>query len=376
MSIDLVVIGGGPAGLAAAIAAQARGFSCLVVERLPAPVDKTCGEGLMPDGVRELRRLGVDLVTAHGAPFRGIRFTNGGHTVDSTFPEGIGIGVRRPVLHALLAERAAGAGVELRWGVAGEVVDGHTVRAGHDVVRARWIVGADGPQSQVRRRAGLEAIRRRSHRYAVRGHYRVPPWSDFVEVHWGPRGQFYVTPVGPQEVCIVFVSRAPAGDLTAALDDCPFLRARLAAERATSRARGSLSITSALQCVAVGSVALIGDASGSVDAITGEGLSLAFSQADALATALARGDLARYRRAHRRLARRPHWMAALMLTMDRWPRFGRQALPALAHTPALFRELLALHVGERPAARVLVPEAIRLGWRLLVSPPSDVPAIH
>jgi flavin-dependent dehydrogenase len=375
MISDVVVIGGGPAGLATAIAVRARGLRCVVIDRLPRPVDKTCGEGLMPDGVRELRRLGVHLVPAHGAPFTGIRFTDGVHAVDGTFPGGIGIGVRRPVLHELLAERAAAAGAELWWGVAAELLDDHAVRVGRDIVRARWIVGADGPQSQVRRRARLEAVRRRSHRYAVRGHYQVRPWSDFVEVHWGPRGQFYVTPVGAEEVCVVFVARATVGNLAAALDDCPFLSARLSAAPVTSRARGALSITSTLRRVVAGSVVLVGDASGLVDVITGEGLSLAFRQADALAAALERDDLAGYQRAHRRLARRPRCMAALMLTMDRWPRFRRQALPALARTPALFAELLALHVGGRPAARVLIPEAIRLGSRLLVAP-SDVPAIR
>ena len=330
----------------------------------------------MPDGVRELYRLGVDLTSAHGAPFSGIRFTDGDHTVDGRFPRGRGIGVRRPVLHALLAERAARAGADLRWGVAGDPLDAHRVRVGRDVVPTRWIVGADGQQSPVRRRVGLDAVRGRSHRYAVRGHYQIRPWSEFVEVHWRPRGQFYVTPVGPEEVCLVFVSRTPIRGLASALDDCPQLAARLAGVRATSRARGALSTSAALRRVAAGSVALVGDASGSVDAVSGEGLSLAFQQAGALAAALESDDLAAYRRAHRRLARRPRWMAALMLTMDRWPRFGRQALPALARTPTLFRELLALHVGARPAARILIPEAIRLGSRLLVSSPADVSAIR
>jgi menaquinone-9 beta-reductase len=376
MTNDVIVIGGGPAGLATAIAVRARGLACVLLEQRTPPIDKTCGEGLMPDGVRELHRLGVDMVAAHGAPFTGIRFTDGAHTVDGTFPGGMGIGVRRPVLQRLLVERAAAAGVDLRWGVAGELVDAHAVRAGRDILRARWIVGADGPQSRVRRHASLDAVRRRSYRYAVRGHYQIRPWSDFVEVHWGRRGQFYVTPVGPDELCVVVVARAPIASLATALEDCPFLAARLSAAPVTSRARGGLSLTATLWRVVAGSVVLVGDASGSVDVITGEGLSLAFRQADALAVALEHDDVAGYQRAHRRLSRRPRAMATLMLTMDRWPRFGRQALPALARTPELFRELLALHVGARPAASVLIPEAIRLGSRLLVAAPSLGPTLR
>jgi flavin-dependent dehydrogenase len=52
------VIGGGPAGLAAAIAARQRGFAVAVADGLEPPVDKACGEGLMPDTLRVLRELG------------------------------------------------------------------------------------------------------------------------------------------------------------------------------------------------------------------------------------------------------------------------------------------------------------------------------
>jgi len=371
---DVIVIGGGPAGLATAIAVRAVGLRCLVAERQQPPADKTCGEGLMPDGLRALRQLGVCVEPRHGAPFAGIRFTDGAHTVDGRFVAGVGVGVRRPFLHRLLIEHAERAGVELCWGTAGELLDDGAVRVGGEPVAARWVVGADGPQSHVRRRAGLQAGRRRRVRYAVRGHYRARPWSEYVEIHWGPRGQFYVTPVGADEICLVYVTRAPVASLATALADCPRLAERLAGAPASSRPRGGVSVTETLRRVVAGPVALVGDAAGSVDAITGEGLSLAFRQAGALAGALAAGRLEDYQRAHARLGRRPRRMAALMLTLDRWPRFGRRALPALARTPRLFGELLALHVGERPRARVLIPEALRLGSRLLVPARSPVAA--
>jgi flavin-dependent dehydrogenase len=362
---DVVVIGGGPAGLATAIAARAHGLRCLVAERRLPPADKTCGEGLMPDGVRALRRLGVELTPADGAPFSGIRFVSGAGAVEGCFAEGDGIGVRRPVLHARLAQRAERVGVDLRWGEPSELLDDRTVRVGRERVAARWVVGADGVQSRVRRRAGLEAGRRRAQRFAVRVHYQVRPWSPFVEVHWTASGQLYVTPVGRDEVCVVFVARTPVRSVAAGLAECPALAARLAAASESSRARGGLSTTERLRTVVAGSLALVGDASGSVDAITGEGLALAFRQATALAEALAAGRLPDYVRAHRRLARRPRAMAALLLSLERWPRFGRRALPALGRTPWLFAELLALHVGRRPRARVLVPGALRLGYGLL-----------
>ena len=97
-----------------------------------------------------------------------------------------------------------------------------------------------------------------------------------------------------------------------------------------------------------GRVALLGDASGSVDAITGEGLCQAFRQALVLADSLAGGSLEDYQRAHRRLARRPTIMSKLMLEMDRRTWLRRSAFRAMARQPRLFGAMLALHVGTLP----------------------------
>src|SRR5207253_2995692 len=70
---DVFVIGGGPAGLAAAIAARKRGFEVVVADGAQPPIDKACGEGVMPDGVAALARLGVAATINHGFPFHGIR---------------------------------------------------------------------------------------------------------------------------------------------------------------------------------------------------------------------------------------------------------------------------------------------------------------
>jgi flavin-dependent dehydrogenase len=117
-----------------------------------------------------------------------------------------------------------------------------------------------------------------------------------------------------------------------------------------------------------GSVALVGDASGSVDAITGEGLALSFRQARALADAIENGDLAPYRKAHRSIARLPHAMAQLMLIMDRWPGLEQRGLSALSSNPRFFQELLAIHVGEGSLPRFAASRGISMLWQLLQSP--------
>jgi flavin-dependent dehydrogenase len=322
--------------LAAAIAARRKGFDVTLADGARPPIDKACGEGLMPDGLAALRSLGVALDAADAQPFGGIRFVGCGVSVESAFPEGYALGVRRTVLHSRMVEAAAAAGVRMLWGTPVSMAD--------RTIPARWIVGADGFHSRVRRWAGLAAKPPVDQRFGFRIHYRVAPWSDYMELHWGGGCQIYVTPIGAQEVCAALISRDRRLRLDEALAQFPQLAARLAgAPRATTE-RGAVTANRRLPRVYRGNVALIGDASGSVDAITGEGLCLSFHQAIALADSLASGDLAPYQAAHRRLARRPTLMSKLMLTMDRRTWLRKPAFRALAFEPRIFQRLLSFHL--------------------------------
>jgi flavin-dependent dehydrogenase len=243
-----------------------------------------------------------------------------------------------------MVEAAAAAGVRMLWGAPAGGIGPDGVSIAGETVPARWIVGADGFHSRVRRWAGLAVKPPVSQRFGFRIHYRVAPWSDYMELHWGSGCQIYVTPIGPQEVCAALISRNPRLRLDEALAQFPQLAARLAgAPRATTE-RGAVTATRTLPRVYRGNLALIGDASGSVDAITGEGLCLSFHQAIALADSLAAGDLARYQAAHRRLARRPTLMSKLMLTMDRRTWLRKPAFRAMAAEPRIFQTLLSFHL--------------------------------
>jgi flavin-dependent dehydrogenase len=364
-STDVFVIGGGPAGLAAAIAARQRGFRVAVADGAQMPIDKPCGEGLMPDGLAALEKLGIAVEAEHSYPFRGVRFLHAGLAVDAAFPnQSSGRGIRRTVLHRLIAERASRLGVDFLWRtpVTGIAADG--VQLGSYKVTARWIIGADGGNSRVRRWAGLDAFRTRHCRYAFRQHYHVAPWTDRMELYWGRQGQIYLTPVANDQVCVALISRDPKLRLTEALQKFPELKSRLDGTDVSSAERGALTATCKLKRVRRDNIALIGDASGTVDAITGEGLCLAFSQAMVLADCLRAGDLARYEREHRRLALRSFLMARLMLTLDGRPRLQRRTLQAFQRRPDVFRRLLELHLGVLSPLHLAV-DGLTLGWGLL-----------
>jgi flavin-dependent dehydrogenase len=325
----------------------------LVADPLRPPIDKACGEGLMPDAQKDLAALGILATGRLGAVFDGIAFLAGRHQAAAPFEHGRGIGIRRLQLHSLLLERCQELDVRLAWGsrvCAGEkqpwLLDG-------EPCVYRYAIGADGQSSRVRQSIGLGQGKIISRRFGARCHYRVKPWSRMVEVHWGELGQAYITPVGPEEICVATVARSPATRMEAVLASLPALRGHLQGAGELSRVRGALTTTRKLRRVTAGNVALTGDASGSADAITGEGIALAFRQALLLAEAIAAENLAIYEAGHPAILRMPHLMSRVMLSMDAWPWWRERAMGLLSAQPQLFAHLLALHLGERTPADFL-----------------------
>ena len=361
---DVLVIGGGPAGLAAAIAVRQKGFDVTVADGAKPPIDKACGEGLMPSTMAALRELGVTIGPGDGQAFRGIRFVDAATSAEAYFSSASGFGVRRTVLHQKMVERAQECGINLLWNtpVVGLCGDGAILSG--TVMKAKWIIGADGIHSRVRRWSGLNANAPKEIRFAHRRHYRVKAWTDCTEFHWGQRAQAYVTPLNNGETCVALISRDPRMRLEDAWREFPKLNEDLCGAEPSSSERGAATVTRKLDKVYRGNIALTGDASGSVDAITGEGLGLSFRQAIALADAIGKGKLESYQRAHRRLALRPRVMGRLLLLLDRHASLRRRVLRCLAEDPELFARLLGAHLGEA-AQDVLAATSLRLGWKLL-----------
>lgn len=361
---DLLVVGGGPAGLATAIRARLAGLGAIVLDRSHPPIDKACGEGLMPDAVARLREIGVE---PRGYPFRGIRYFDGDVMAEGIFPHAGGLGVRRTELHAALVRRAEEVGVDLCWGVKAEGLGPAGVQTAGGTIAARWIAGADGLRSQVRRWAGLEAGEGRFRRFGVRRHFAMAPWSDFVEVYWGPACEAYVTPVSDDQVGIAMLWSGGKADFDALLERIPALHTRVAGVPVASRDRGAGPLHQRARAVRRGNVALVGDAAGYLDAITGEGLAVALHESAALVEAIVAGDLGAYAAAHRRVNRLPNTMTSVVLALERRPRLRARAVRALAAEPALFSRLLGIHARTLPPRRLGVEGALRLAWRLVAA---------
>jgi len=331
------------------------------------PIDKACGEGLLPDGVAALERLGIELSSSDARPFSGIRFLSATQSADAPFaPPGCGLSIRRTQLHRVILGRAEQVGVKFMWHTPVTGISPEGVRLANRTVRARWIIGADGANSRVRRWSGLDHGPRPRIRYAFRQHFQIAPWTDHMEVYWGRECQGYATAVGGDQVCVALASRDPGLRLEEGLMLLPRLRQRLGVAKSVSSERGALTGNRQLDRVWRDNVALIGDASGTVDAITGEGLGLAFSQAVALAAGLATGNLDQYQREHRSLAMRPLWMARFMLNLDRRPWLQERTLRVFQTRPRIFRRLVAMHTGVLPPLHA-VKDGLALGWGLLTS---------
>ncbi|MEF9886953.1 NAD(P)/FAD-dependent oxidoreductase [Streptomyces sp. P9-A4] len=332
--IDLLIAGGGPAGLATAIHAATAGLEVVIVEPRPTPIDKACGEGLMPGGVRALAELGI---TAAGQPLRGIRYLDGHRLAEGRFRHGTGLGVRRTALHAALSRRAAELGIPVLSLKVGTVrQDARSVTAAG--LTARYLAAADGLHSPIRRQLGLELPDPRAPRHGLRRHFAVAPWTDCVEVHWSALGEAYVTPLGPDLIGVAVLTgeRMPFDALLTAF---PAVLRRLPA-RAASAVRGAGPMRRRVRARVAGRVLLVGDAAGYIDALTGEGISLALAGAAHLVRCVRADRPQEYEQAWRRTTRRHRLLTEALLRIRASPLLAPRIVPLATRAPTAFTALV------------------------------------
>ncbi|MGD8602377.1 MAG: NAD(P)/FAD-dependent oxidoreductase [Gemmatimonadota bacterium] len=371
----MVILGGGPVGLATAIYSRLHGLSCAVFDRRSLPLDKACGEGLLPRGVDHLENMGVTISGLRCAPLLGIRWVAGDVAADGFFSRRSGLGIRRLELVDALVERARVVGAELHygqpvgpWRASGDRVLG--VAGDHGFV-ARFLIGADGLHSAVRRDLGLELPAKGARRFGVRQHFRIPPWSPFLEVHLSDFCEAAVAPVAEDEIG---VTRLGPGDgrpfLELMSSSFPTIAARLRGAEALDKPRGAGPFPRRVKRRYTGCVALVGDAAGYVDPITGEGLSLGFASALALVQTISAGrPLSEYERAYRRLSGGYDQITRAVLAITRRPWLRNRTVRMLSDNPDLLAGLLAVNDGDSWMAALGASGVARLTRGMLWSVP-------
>jgi 2-polyprenyl-6-methoxyphenol hydroxylase-like FAD-dependent oxidoreductase len=270
-----------------------------------------------------------------------------------------GLGIRRTALTRILAGAAEEAGVAFLWNcrVRDHAVSatGVELRTSLGKVAADVLVAADGLHSPIRHRAGLAGHPARRRRFGLRRHYRLRPESDQVEIHLAPGVECFVTPVGEERVGVAFLWEKDVGvteshrvDFAGLLARFPRVAERVAEAAAETQPRGAGPLEQAVRSPVADRVVLLGDAAGYVDAVTGEGMSLAFQSAvvlgaclpDALRRGADRASLRPYTRAHARLYRRYALVTRALLALARRPTWRRRALGWLESRPKRFESLI------------------------------------
>lgn len=335
MTLDLLVAGGGPIGLATAILARQAGLTVAVKEPRVESHDKACGEGLMPAAVEALRALGVH---PDGIPFQGIRYSDGRTSVSARFTHGPGLGVRRTHLHEVMRQRAAEVGVQFVDGRVGTLVQSSSWIES-DGVRSRYVVAADGLHSAVRAALGLGRVARGPRRYGLRQHFSVAPWTDLVEVHWLGAGELYVTPVAAGCVGVAVLGERPL-DVAAAIRAVPELAERLGGAPAASRMLGAGPLRQRTSSRTSGRALLVGDAAGYVDALTGEGLRIGFAEAAAAVSAMVRDDPATYERDWRSITRSYRVLTSSLVWASSHSILRARIVPMAASMPWAFGRIV------------------------------------
>jgi menaquinone-9 beta-reductase len=325
---DVLVIGGGPSGAAAAYWLAQQGRRVLVVEKKRFPREKTCGDGLTPRAVRELHGMGLAEPLADYLRYDGLRSIAHGVTLELAWPEHpdfppYGYVIRRRELDEMVVGQAVKAGATL-WPAAeateplveGGLVTGAIVHrkesSTREPVRARYLVVADGANSRFGRALGAARDRSYPLGMAVRGYFESPHHDDpWIESHLDLRdregnhlpGYGWVFPVGDGTVNVgvgllstfsgwksvntsrlmdAFVATAPP-------------RWGISPESSCGPPTGGKLPTGGSVRPATGPTwVVVGDAGAAINPFNGEGIAYAYETgrlaADALELALATGD--------------------------------------------------------------------------------------
>jgi menaquinone-9 beta-reductase len=378
-TVDVLVVGAGPAGAAAALTARRRGLDVRVVDKAAFPRDKTCGDGLTTAALRSLEHLGVDVTGLPG--YMAVRETvlvgPDGRRVSLPLAEDgdYAAVVPRVELDAAIVDAARSSGVDVRDGVAVTAIDadgdGVTATTADGSVRARFLIAADGHYSFVRRCLGPPAPPDLGTWHAFRQYFRGvddPRLYVLFEADLLP-GYAWVFPLPEGRANVGFgVLRRPGTsgkELNARWRELltrPSVRTVLgpAAEPEATHRAWPIPASFEYDALADGRVLYVGDAANAVDPLTGEGIAQAIETAmiavDAIATGEAESVGARYRERVRRALGRDLRFAAALQRVLRSRRGAALAVRTAGLTPWTRRHFGRWMFEVYPRALLLTPD--------------------
>jgi menaquinone-9 beta-reductase len=377
MTVDVIVVGGGPAGSASAALFAEQGRRVLLLDAAQFPRPKACAEYISPGGAAILERLGVLSAIEAGGQRRWLRGmyvtapSGAGHLVEYVDQGGDrrhGLSLSRLVLDTLLLDHARACGAEIRehFRVRGAWHDGGRVRGvigpAGERLSTDLVVGADGLHSVVARSVGATRRVRWPRRLGLIAHFEGVTWpEDYGRLQVGRRGYVGVAPLDEQGLVSVGLVdalppgrlRSPVAALEAGLVDHPELSARLREGTLLGRVMGVGPLASRVKRVAGPGYALVGDAAGFFDPFTGEGIFRALHSAELLAN-----GQSTYPAARRSAFLAKQRLVALIQAFVQTPRLMDFAVRRLQSRPAAARELGSV-LGDLRAP------SLGLVWRLL-----------
>jgi geranylgeranyl reductase family protein len=387
--VDLAIVGGGPAGSAAAITAARAGLSVLLVDRATFPRDKCCGDGLTALALRLGEGLGLDplLILGWQAVEDLVIHPPGGRSTRYPLPRGDGLYaavVPRMQYDAALLDLARSAGADVRdgHGLTGITVDGDVATLeveGLGTIRATTVVAADGMWSPTRKLLGLASSGYRGEWQAFRQYVAdVGPAAADLHVWFEPDllpGYAWSFPLPGGRANVGFgvlrggqVAVGDTGRIWDGLMDRPAIRAVLGDNARPEGRRSAWPIPARVDAAVLdhGPVLFVGDAASASDALTGEGIGQALQTGILAAEAARAGGTAAevastYARSVRRDLVADHTMSVALQGMLASPAGARMALWATALVPWTRRNFARWLFEDYPRALLATPRRWKRG---------------
>ncbi len=364
---NIAIIGAGPAGLSTAIALAQKGQLVSIFDKASLPINKVCGEGILPTGVKYLTNIiGVEFISKiESYPFKGIKYIDSNGTIAiGEFNNSKGFGIKRLKLaqalyslcktfpnitfyenHKLITLKSSPKQLEF-------TVENSLDKSTKTFADFNYLIGADGRLSTVRNLISNKGKKPTSlKRKGARLYIATPPWTNMVEVYWANNIEAYVTPNSHKSIGIMFswdLKNFKANEDTL-LSFFPTLKEKIDNKERQGPLMYIGNFAHQSQEASVDNIAFIGDAVVFMDGVTGEGLSLAFEAANLLSESIINDDLISYNIDIKKLKNKYIVITNLALLLTQHKFLRKCIIKLFSLFPTIFRFVLKTNMGNYKA---------------------------